>query len=95
MTSIKKSEISEDLLSLAGFTVSNDVDQPGMYVWHRYEGGKIVESCDSSYNTEEQAKDAIRTHIANLLLVEHDISHDEWVQMLAEQRKVVMMQLFR
>lgn len=43
------------LLALMGFEVVPDVDQPGLWVWTRSQAGRVLEGCEGSFPTAEQA----------------------------------------
>jgi hypothetical protein len=67
-----------ELAKIAGFSVSEDTDQPGMWVWTREENGRTVEGCDMSFETEEDAWNGAIYEVSSNTMAEGDISSEEW-----------------
>lgn len=87
-------ELSQDLLELAGYDVSEDTDQPGLYVWTREEKGRMVAGCDSSLASAEEAWDEVRFMVAEVLFEEANVSPAEWKELSAEQRQSIITEEF-
>ena len=94
ITTINAYDFSQDLLSLAGYTVSEDTDQPGLYVWTREEKGRLVAGCDSSLPSAEEAWNEVKFMVAEVLAEEANMSPAEWKALTAEERQAVIVEQF-
>lgn len=88
-----KYEITEDILTLAGFEVVKDPDQDGMWVWVRRHNGQFIEGCESSFDSQEQAWNDVREMFFRILGQECGIGEQQWAEMSAEERMAVALKL--
>ena len=83
-------EQDRDLARTAGFEVTPDVDQPGLWVWVlRDEEGKAIEGCDSSFTSEEDAWGDVVSQVIENTMAENNLSSEEW-DPIAQARKLYM-----
>lgn len=87
-------ELPEDLLRLAGYDVSEDSDQPGLFVWTRREHNQIVEGCDMSLDGEDDAWQDVREMVIEVLTQDAALTADRWNALSAEERAKVIVEQF-
>ena len=79
-------EITQDVLTAAGFEVREDSDQSGpLYVWVRIQDGHVMEGSDMSVDSEEQAWLEVRD-IFIQILEDMDINEQQWGEMVGEEK---------
>lgn len=79
-------EITQDVLTAAGFEVREDSDQVGpLYVWVRIQDGRVMEGSDMSVDNEEQAWAEVRD-IFSQILEDMDINEQQWMEMVGEEK---------
>lgn len=83
---MRYSPSEQALAEAAGFSVSPDPDQPGLYQWVRREQGTIVEGCDGSFDTAQAAWEAVIADLLETLLFEADLSSEDWDGLSQAQR---------
>ena len=87
-------EISEDLLILAGYAVSEDPDRPGWFLWTRREKGQLVGACETSLPSAEAATSEVVGMIREVLEEEADLSAEDWEAMGFEERRAIILEQF-
>ncbi len=84
----EKNEKRMDLLEDLGYSVSEDCDQNGMWVWtSAYDG------CDMSYDTKLEALSGAWSDLAGQIMAAHDMSDGEWDVLSFEQQKELILEL--
>lgn len=81
-----KFDITQDVLTNAGFEVREDSDQEGLYVWVRIQSGRVVEGADMSLPSESLAWEQAGEQFSRILEQELGIDQDDWGAMGGEER---------
>ena len=85
-------DLSRASVALFGFVISPDADQPDYFTWTRYENGRLMDGCDVSFESEDEAWDEA-TQIAREALENEDISAEVWNILTMEERSKLIQEL--
>jgi hypothetical protein len=82
------------LAAFIGFEVTQDSDQPGMWVWWRMFNGERVDACDASLGSEQEAWDEVEFKVNEFAMTAFDLSSDDWDGMASTEREAKIKQAF-
>lgn len=71
---------NRDLASAVGYRVGPDPDQPGRFQWTLHERGRVIEGCDASVDTEDEAWAEVIDMALSNALEDSGLTISEWEQ---------------
>lgn len=81
-----KFDITQDVLTNAGFEVREDSDQQGLYVWVRIQNGRVAGGADMSLPSENLAWEQAGKEFSRILEDDLGVSQSAWAEMVGEER---------
>ena len=86
-------DLPRSTVALFGFVVAADADQPDYFTWTRYEQGRLMDGCDVSFESDDEAW-AEATQIVRETLEDEDIPAAVWNAMSEGERQNLVQELF-
>lgn len=83
-----------DLARQAGFEVSEDADQPGLYAWVRREGSRAIEGCDASFSDPDSAWLEAIACTDDRAAQDAGLTQEQWRALSYEQRAFLVREAF-
>ena len=96
MTQSRYAPTDKELAQAAGYEVSDDPDQPGLFQWIRRElsNGALVEGSDQSFDTASEAWDDAIAQTIEIVMGDLDLSDVEWDRMSQKDKLEAVRELF-
>ena len=87
-------QIDERQITLAGYEILEDSDQPGFFLWVRREHGHIVGGCETSLESRDAIVAELQGMMTEVLQEEAGVHAETWNTMPSNEKDALIREQF-